>query len=171
MKWSSPFVPEEVFARRIMMTDLRHRARHHSEHVARSPLQPAASDLIRVGSRRWFLQTGLAGPAGLSLPDLLRLRARGDEGRQDGKGEDGPTQGRGHGRCSLTHGKVAPGRRYSTPPGQGEQRSGSLVGRRRPAEMLAGAWLGEPEGCLGEQQPANPVILMGRSRIAGRRRR
>src|SRR5204863_6024937 len=28
-----------------------------------------------VGSRRWFLQTGLAGLAGLSLPDLLRYRA------------------------------------------------------------------------------------------------
>src|SRR5262249_60813159 len=33
--------------------------------------------LIRVGSRRWFLQTGLAGVAGLSLPGLLRLRACG----------------------------------------------------------------------------------------------
>lgn len=29
-------------------------------------------DLIRVGSRRWFLQTGLAGVGGLSLPALLR---------------------------------------------------------------------------------------------------
>jgi hypothetical protein len=29
-----------------------------------------------VGSRRWFLQTGLAGLAGLSVPDLLRHRAR-----------------------------------------------------------------------------------------------
>src|SRR5881397_880618 len=42
-------------------------------------LQPAASDLIRVGSRRWFLQTGLAGVAGLSLPALLRCRAEGLE--------------------------------------------------------------------------------------------
>jgi uncharacterized protein (DUF1501 family) len=53
---------------------------HEAEHagaVCRSPLQPAISDLIRVGSRRWFLQTGLAGLAGLSLPDLLRCRARG----------------------------------------------------------------------------------------------
>src|SRR6266581_3566434 len=39
-------------------------------------LQPPASDLIRVGSRRWFLQTGLAGLASLSLPDLLRCRAQ-----------------------------------------------------------------------------------------------
>jgi hypothetical protein len=34
-------------------------------------------DLMRVGSRRWFLQTGLAGLAGLSLPALCRLRAEG----------------------------------------------------------------------------------------------
>src|SRR5438093_438607 len=54
--------------------------RHDAEHagaVCGSPLQPAAADLIRVGSRRWFLQTGLAGVAGLSLPDLLRCRAEG----------------------------------------------------------------------------------------------
>src|SRR5438874_1476842 len=54
--------------------------RHDAEHagaVCGSPLQPPARDLIRVGSRRWFLQTGLAGVAGLSLPDLLRYRARG----------------------------------------------------------------------------------------------
>jgi hypothetical protein len=34
------------------------------------------ADLIRVGSRRWFLQTGMAGMAGLSLPALLAARAR-----------------------------------------------------------------------------------------------
>src|SRR5438876_11667434 len=53
---------------------------HGADHAAASshnPLQPAASDLIRVGSRRWFLQTGLAGVAGLSLPNLLRCRAEG----------------------------------------------------------------------------------------------
>jgi uncharacterized protein (DUF1501 family) len=33
-------------------------------------------DLIKVGSRRWFLQTGIAGLAGLSLPDLLGCRAQ-----------------------------------------------------------------------------------------------
>jgi uncharacterized protein (DUF1501 family) len=44
-------------------------------------LQPPASDVIRVGSRRWFLQTGLAGLAGLSLPDLLRYRAQGAASR------------------------------------------------------------------------------------------
>src|ERR1019366_7318433 len=46
---------------------------HTASH--RSSLQPPTSDLLRVGSRRWFLQTGLAGLAGLTLPDLLRLRA------------------------------------------------------------------------------------------------
>jgi uncharacterized protein (DUF1501 family) len=39
-------------------------------------MRPPA-DLIRVGTRRWFLQTGLAGVAGLSLPELLRRRAQG----------------------------------------------------------------------------------------------
>ena len=36
---------------------------------------PPGTDTIRVGSRRWFLQTGTAGIAGLSLPDLLRVQA------------------------------------------------------------------------------------------------
>src|SRR5262249_40233009 len=50
---------------------------HNREHGG-ALLQPPASDLIRVGgSRRWFLQPGLAGLAGLSLPDLLRRRAAG----------------------------------------------------------------------------------------------
>src|SRR6476469_7244803 len=49
----------------------------HANATRRASLQPPASDLIRVGSRRWFLQTGLAGVAGLSLPDLLRRRAQG----------------------------------------------------------------------------------------------
>src|SRR5262245_59486854 len=68
--------------------------RHDAEHAGaagRSPLQPAPADLIRVGSRRWFLQTGLAGVAGLTLPDLLRCRAapsppRG-EGQQKGRAD------------------------------------------------------------------------------------
>ena len=37
---------------------------------------PPPADLIRVGSRRWFLQTGMAGMAGISLPALLAARAR-----------------------------------------------------------------------------------------------
>lgn len=36
---------------------------------------PWGPDLIRVGSRRWFLQTGLAGIGGLTLPQLLRAQA------------------------------------------------------------------------------------------------
>lgn len=38
-------------------------------------LLPPAHDLVRVGGRRWFLQTGLAGFAGLTLADTLRARA------------------------------------------------------------------------------------------------
>src|SRR5436190_22106417 len=36
-----------------------------------------ASDLVRGGSRRWFLQTGIAGLAGLSVPALLQARDKG----------------------------------------------------------------------------------------------
>jgi hypothetical protein len=39
---------------------------------------PTGRDLIRVGSRRWFLQTGLAGLGGLSLPQLLAAREKQD---------------------------------------------------------------------------------------------
>ena len=53
-------------------SSIEHQASHgHS--TARSPFGPAASDLIRVGSRRWFLQTGLAGLGGLSMADYLGL--------------------------------------------------------------------------------------------------
>lgn len=47
---------------------------HSQSHVVSSvaaQFQPAQRDLVRVGSRRWFLQTGLAGVAGLSLPQIL----------------------------------------------------------------------------------------------------
>src|SRR5215472_8866985 len=52
-------------------------ASHNAQHVQRTaahPLAPAPSDSIRVG-RRWFLQTGMAGIAGVSLADTLRLSA------------------------------------------------------------------------------------------------
>ena len=52
----------------------RHREEHCSQST-RSPLRPSPFDLIRVGSRRWFVQTGLAGIGGLSLPSLLNARA------------------------------------------------------------------------------------------------
>src|SRR3954471_24491245 len=46
----------------------------HAASAVRS-LLPPGRDLIRVGSRRWFLQTGLAGFAGLTLADTLRASA------------------------------------------------------------------------------------------------
>ncbi len=58
--------------------DARSRNFHDGEHLEstlHSPFQPAANDTIRLRSRRWFLQTGLAGLAGLSLPQLMRLQA------------------------------------------------------------------------------------------------
>jgi hypothetical protein len=58
----------------VASTSLNH-ASHHSASAARNPLLPSPVDLLRVGSRRWFLQTGLAGLAGLTLADTLRLKA------------------------------------------------------------------------------------------------
>jgi hypothetical protein len=61
---------------------------HLSQHqqATSTTLRPPAADLLRVGSRRWFLQTGLAGLAGLSLPELYHQRAAaasaGSKGRQ-----------------------------------------------------------------------------------------
>jgi hypothetical protein len=51
--------------------------RNSLSHASAVPgaLLPPDCDTIRVGSRRWFLQTGLAGFAGLSLADTLRARA------------------------------------------------------------------------------------------------
>ena len=60
----------------VSITNSSARVRHDRAHGS-ALLQPPAFDLIRVGSRRWFLQTGLTGLAGLSLPDLLHCRAQG----------------------------------------------------------------------------------------------
>ncbi|MCA9077913.1 MAG: DUF1501 domain-containing protein [Planctomycetaceae bacterium] len=50
---------------------------HATEHlvgVSGAGMTPPTRDLIRVGSRRWFLQAGLAGLGGLTLPQLLHAR-------------------------------------------------------------------------------------------------
>jgi hypothetical protein len=55
------------------------RASHALEHCRSSlanPMLPPTADLVRVGSRRWFLQTGLAGLAGVTLADTLRISAQ-----------------------------------------------------------------------------------------------
>lgn len=57
-------------------TELKCHAVDHQCGTAQSPFQPADRDLIRAGSRRWFLQTGLAGIGGLSLPAILNLQSR-----------------------------------------------------------------------------------------------
>lgn len=56
---------------------------HHRRVSTVHPLCPPRDDLIRVGSRRWFLQTGLAGVAGLSLADALRLSAAAEQNSGD----------------------------------------------------------------------------------------
>ncbi|MFG0295939.1 MAG: DUF1501 domain-containing protein [Maioricimonas sp. JB045] len=60
-------------------TSHRH-ALHHAASTTDLRLMPPAGDLIRVGSRRWFLQTGMAGLAGLSLPQLLQAREQSQAG-------------------------------------------------------------------------------------------
>ncbi len=63
------------------------RASHGLAHLVSShanPMLPPADDLIRVGSRRWFLQTGLAGVAGLGLTDVLRQTASAASGSGSG---------------------------------------------------------------------------------------
>ncbi|MCO6458878.1 MAG: DUF1501 domain-containing protein [Pirellulaceae bacterium] len=46
------------------------------EHAGRLPAAARlpGADLVRVGSRRWFLQVGMAGIGGLTLPQLLALQ-------------------------------------------------------------------------------------------------
>ena len=66
------------------------KSRHDADHLSRiaaSPFQPPATDTIRVGSRRWFLQTGVAGLGGVSLAELLahQASASGAAGRSKNK--------------------------------------------------------------------------------------
>ncbi len=62
-----------------------HRASHASN-ANKSAFSPGSQDLIRVGSRRWFLQAGLTGVAGLSVSSMLRsqslVQAAGDSGER-----------------------------------------------------------------------------------------
>lgn len=61
------------------MSELPRDACHAAEHFGagrQSRFQPAMNDLVRIGSRRWFLQTGLAGIGGLSLADVLHCQAQ-----------------------------------------------------------------------------------------------
>lgn len=50
-------------------------ALHHAAATFSSPFAPPGESLVRVGSRRWFLQVGMTGAAGLSVPALLQSRA------------------------------------------------------------------------------------------------
>ena len=59
----------------IHQAGIRSHDQEHAVQMGRSPFLPADRDLIQVDrSRRWFLQTGLAGMAGLSLPQILKLQ-------------------------------------------------------------------------------------------------
>src|SRR3972149_3608646 len=78
--------------RRVLMPTLlglgRHAA-HHGSSAVRQAMQPVMGDSLSVGSRRWFLRTGLAGIVGLSLADTLRLQATASgaaTGQRDPKG-------------------------------------------------------------------------------------
>ncbi|MEE2686080.1 MAG: DUF1501 domain-containing protein [Planctomycetota bacterium] len=53
--------------------------REHAMGTGGSPFAPLPHDLLRVGSRRWFLQTGLGGIAGLTLPQLLQASEAGSK--------------------------------------------------------------------------------------------
>ena len=48
----------------------------HARKHGRTLMQPPASDLIHIGLASLVLQAGLAGLAGLSMPDFLRCQAR-----------------------------------------------------------------------------------------------
>src|SRR5262249_22675629 len=66
---------------------------HRASHRSAGGLQPPRGELIRVGSpsRRWFLQTGLGGFAGLSMGRILQLQA---EAASPASGPPGPAADR-----------------------------------------------------------------------------
>lgn len=52
---------------------------NNAQHVGQrraNPLAPISPDLVRVGSRRWFLQTGMGAVGGLSLAQLVAQQAQ-----------------------------------------------------------------------------------------------
>jgi hypothetical protein len=60
---------------------------HAIEHLVptrANPMLPPPCDLLRVGSRRWFLQAGVSGLAGLSLAETLSLQAQAASGPATG---------------------------------------------------------------------------------------
>jgi hypothetical protein len=63
-----------------MQTPLSQHSTEHARSALVARFSPSQRDLVRVSSRRWFLQTGVAGLGGLSLPGLLRLRAEAASG-------------------------------------------------------------------------------------------
>ena len=81
-RWIDNFEPKYVVAFPDGEMIITPAADYRRAHPGSQQLFP---DLIRVGSRRWFLQTGLAGIAGLSLPDLLRCRAQAAANRCHGR--------------------------------------------------------------------------------------
>ena len=55
----------------------------HARGSAEFPLAPPRRDTFRTGGRRWFLQTGTAGLAGVSLPFVLRAQAEARSAKAD----------------------------------------------------------------------------------------
>ncbi len=53
----------------------RHSSSSHNSILGEYGFGPVARPLIQTGRRRWILQTGLAGIAGLSMPQMLRAAA------------------------------------------------------------------------------------------------
>jgi len=47
----------------------------HTRAVFENPFGPQKNPLVQVGSRRWLLQTGLTGIAGVGLPSVLKSEA------------------------------------------------------------------------------------------------
>src|SRR5689334_18562414 len=76
-QWSGPppqrLLPEKKFMSPV--SDPHRSTAHHASSPANF-FAPPSAHLVRVGSRRWFLQTGMTGMAGLSMPALLKARAQ-----------------------------------------------------------------------------------------------